>query len=99
MTNILPFPREKAPKPPSRKRKKQQVKDQTQERVALIDSIKLTQGLLKEAYASFHQATDPDLVESYVYEINALKARHNFLSKQLREPEHYGTSTTQSSKP
>ncbi len=69
-------------KKPNGKKKRQEA---AMERTDLIDSIKLTQGLLKEAYSCFHQTSDPDLLESYVYEINALKARHNYLSKQLRE--------------
>lgn len=101
MTNIIPMPKEKKTAP-SRKiskankgnkthkvKKIKGNKEGTEERVALIDSIKLTQGLLKEAYSCFHQTTDPDLLESYVYEINALKARHNYLSKQLRDKESW----------
>lgn len=85
MANIISLPQTKELKERSRKRRKQLAQESTSQRMDLIDSIKLTQGLLKEAYSSFHQATDPDLVESYVYEINALKARHNYLSKQLRQ--------------
>lgn len=88
MPIIIPMPKEKKPSPSRHKKrvKKKQavVKDQGDQ--DLIASIKLTQGLLKEAYSCFHQTSDPDLLESYVYEINALKARHNYLSKQLRDP-------------
>ncbi len=69
----------------SRKYRKLQASQVAQQRVALIESIKSTQNLLKHAHSAFQEATDPDLVESYVYEINALKARHNYLSKQLRD--------------
>lgn len=64
--------------------RKQQKIDATKQQQALIDSIKATQDQLKQAYASFNQATDPDLIDSYVYEINALQSRHNYLSKLLR---------------
>lgn len=82
MTPILSV----VPKKESRKERKNQQDAEANHRVALIDSIKTTQNLLKQAHTAFQQATDPDLVESYVYEINALKARHNYLSKQLRDP-------------
>lgn len=68
----------------SRKHRKFLQKQETESRVALIDNIKHTQGLLKEAYHCFQLTTDPDMIESYIYEINALQARHNYLSKQLR---------------
>lgn len=86
MTSIISLPQGKVKRDQKHQSKKQRkgkvVQDQ---RVDLIDSIKLTQNRLKQAYSCFHQTTDPDLVDSYVYEINALKARHNYLSKQLRE--------------
>lgn len=81
MPNIIPMPKEKRPSRLIKKKKQPQTTSQED----LIASIKLTQGLLKEAYSCFHQTIDPDLLESYVFEINALKARHNYLSKQLRE--------------
>lgn len=87
MTNILTLPtapKEKPGKIFSLSKRKYLAKQEAESRVELIDSIKLTQNLLKQAYHSFQLTTDPDMIESYIYEINALQARHNFLSKQLR---------------
>ena len=39
---------------------------------------------LNQAYTAFNMADDADLVESCVFEINALKARYNYLLKQVK---------------
>lgn len=94
MTNILTLPKEKSAhfrdksqvsgSVLRKKHRKFMAKEDARRRVALIDSIKLTQNLLREAHHNFRESTDPDLVEAYIYEINALQSRHNYLSKQLR---------------
>ena len=42
------------------------------------------QGDLAQAYRQFDQALDPELVESCVYQISAVKARCNYLSSPFR---------------
>ena len=32
-----------------------------------------------------YQAKDPDLIESYVFEINALQARYSYLLRRVKE--------------
>ena len=39
---------------------------------------------LNQAYTAFNMADDEDLVESCVFEINALQARYNYLLKQAK---------------
>ena len=39
---------------------------------------------LNQAYTAFNMADDADLVESCVFEINALQARYNYLVKQAK---------------
>ncbi len=50
----------------------------------LVAAIQGTQSEIHVAYMGFNQTIDPDLVESYVFEINALQCRHNYLTRQLR---------------
>ena len=38
-----------------------------------------------QAYAGFNAAKDPDLIESYVFEINALQARYSYLLRRVKE--------------
>ncbi len=42
---------------------------------------------INQAYAGFNQQSDPDLVESFVYEINALRSRYSYLVRRMKELE------------
>lgn len=39
---------------------------------------------LQQAYRLFNQAVDPELVESCIYEINAVKSRCNYLIRAIK---------------
>ncbi|MDR0294052.1 MAG: DUF2508 family protein [Oscillospiraceae bacterium] len=55
------------------------------EREILLRELSETQERLSEANARFNMATQPELIEQCVYEINALKARHAYYIRVLRE--------------
>ena len=42
------------------------------------------QGDLTQAYRQFDQALDPELVESCIYQISAVKARCNYLIRAIK---------------
>ena len=46
-----------------------------------------TRALIAQAYSGFNSASDPDLIESYVFEINALQARYSYLLRRVKELE------------
>ena len=50
----------------------------------LLESLRATRGALSRAYDGFNRTGDPDLIESYVYEINALQHRYSYLLRQMR---------------
>ena len=56
-----------------------------QARRELMDSLSRTRVQLRQAYGGFNTARDQDLIESYVYEINSLHARFNYLLRQVKE--------------
>ena len=59
------------------------------EALELEESLQETRLLLAQAYAGFNAASDGDLIESYIYEIQALQARYSYLlrrRKALEEP-------------
>lgn len=58
-----------------------------QERQELKRSIHHTQTLIKQAYGSFNNTSDIDLIQSYVFEINALQARYNYLLRRFKQLE------------
>lgn len=47
----------------------------------LREDIEKTRIALDTAYAGFDNATDPDMIDCYIYEINALLKRYDHLSK------------------
>lgn len=46
----------------------------------LTDSIEKTRQALEIAYAGFNNALETDLIDSYIYEINALQKRYQHLT-------------------
>ena len=54
------------------------------ELLALRQELSVAQSDLAGAYRQFDQALDPDLVESTAYQINAIKARCNFLIRAIK---------------
>ena len=67
-------------------RKKQDTALQ-QEREALLEGLSRTRALIAQAYSGFNSARDPDLIESYVFEISALQARYTYLLRRVKELE------------
>ena len=60
---------------------------QREERRELMSSLAHTRTLINQAYGGFNSANDADLIESYVFEINALQARYNYLLRRVKELE------------
>ena len=50
-------------------------------------SLSHTRTLINQAYGGFNSASDSDLIESYVFEINSLQARYNYLLRRVKELE------------
>ena len=48
--------------------------------LSLKESIEKTRQALEVAYAGFDNAVDIDLIDSYIYEINALQKRYEHLT-------------------
>lgn len=48
--------------------------------VELDAAIEKTRQALVNAYAGFDHATDADLIDSYIYEINALQKKYKYLT-------------------
>ena len=53
-------------------------------REQLLSVLKLTKTALDDAYSNIEQVVDPDLVDSYIYEENAVQKRYHFLLKQVQ---------------
>lgn len=57
------------------------------ERQELLQSLAATRVQINQAYRGFDTAHDPELVESFVYEINALQSRYSYLLRRIKELE------------
>lgn len=51
----------------------------------LLEDLELTKCELDTAYRGFDYATDPDLIDSYIYDINAVLKRYRYLLAQIAE--------------
>lgn len=67
-------------KPPARRTGRAREK----ERQELLRALSHTRALIQQAYGGFNTTSDSDLIESYVFEINALQARYNYLIRQVK---------------
>lgn len=50
----------------------------------LLEGMAATRRQLNQAYRSFNTYSDPDLVDSCVYEINALQSRYSYLVRMVK---------------
>lgn len=64
---------------------------------ALKAELQEAQNELARAYCQFNHAVDPELVESCIYQINAVKARCNYLIRSIkaRSPEPLAAARTE----
>ena len=50
----------------------------------LLYDIDKTKNALDTAYSNFENVVDPDLIDCYIYEVNAVQKRYKFLLDQAR---------------
>jgi hypothetical protein len=60
-------------------------KKETPQNDVLLNEIKKTKLALESAYSNFENVIDPDLIDCYIYEVNAFQKRYKFLLKQMKE--------------
>lgn len=59
----------------------------TMARENLIKEIEDLNQALETANSNFENVCDPDLIDSYIYEMNAISFRYRYLLKQMRKLE------------
>ena len=57
------------------------------ERNALLSDLEKTKKALEVAYAGFDNVTEPDLIDCYIYEVNAVLKRYKYLLEQAAAKE------------
>lgn len=51
----------------------------------LLQEIRLAKNALDAAYSNFQQATEPELIDCYIYMMNANQMRYKFLISRARK--------------
>ena len=59
-------------------------KRKRQDNQVLLNEIQMTKLALESAYSNFENVVDPDLIDCYIYEVNAVQKRYKFLLKQAK---------------
>ena len=66
----------------------------TQENQYLLQEIALTKRALSAAYSNFDNATDPDLIDCYIYQVNSEQKRYKYLLQKAKEYEKINRKLT-----
>lgn len=53
-------------------------------REQLLSDLQSAKTALNDAYTNFENVVDPDLVDSCIYEVNAVQKRYHFLLRQIQ---------------
>lgn len=64
------------------------------ERELLQAQISETKSAMEAAYSNFENVLDPDLIDCYIYELNAAQKRYKFLLTQAKQMEQTGIEQT-----
>lgn len=56
-------------------------------KMTIKDELAQTKRALENAYSGFDNVTDPDLIDCYIYELNAVMKRYKYLLEQAAEME------------
>lgn len=51
---------------------------------ALLQEIAQTKLAMETAYSNFENVVEPDLIDSYIYQLNAVQERYKFLIRQAK---------------
>lgn len=58
------------------------ISEHEMKRNALLSDLEKTKRALEIAYSGFDNVTEPDLIDCYIYEVNAIMKRYQFLMAQ-----------------
>ena len=62
-------------------------KKKTKKDYPLLFELAKTKIELETAYSNFENVTDPDLIDSSIYEVNAVQQRYKYLLRQIKSDE------------
>jgi hypothetical protein len=65
---------------------------ESKERKELISDLAKTKADLDLAYSNFENVLDPDLIDSCIYELNAVQKKYKFLYERVKQQDLEGFS-------
>lgn len=65
-------------------RRQKSASPEAEQRRQLMEGMNRTRVELNQAYAQFNIHSDPDLVDSCVFTINALRSRYSYFLRQMK---------------
>jgi hypothetical protein len=54
-------------------------------KMSILEELEQARSDLETAYCGFDNATDPDLIDCYIYEVNAIMKRYKYLLERAAE--------------
>lgn len=57
----------------------------TREKLTIRDELEQARNALEIAYSGFDNVTDPDLIDYYIYEVNAVMKRYKYLLARVED--------------
>ena len=69
------------------RKEKTKQKPLTYEEKYLLEEIAMTKNAIETAYSNFENAVEPDLIDCYIYELNAAQLRYQFLLRKFKSQE------------
>lgn len=67
--------------------KNKEKKEKNKQYSDIIHDLALTKSALDTAYSNFENVVNPDLIDCYIYEVNAVQKRYKFLLELARKME------------
>ena len=61
------------------------ISEREMKRNALLSDLEKTKRALEIAYSGFDNVTEPDLIDCYIYELNAAQVRYKFLLRLAKQ--------------
>ena len=61
------------------------ISEREMKRNALLSDLEKTKRALEIAYYGFDNVTEPDLIDCYIYEVNAMQLKYKFLLRRLKQ--------------
>jgi len=68
----------------TRKIKEEKTEEEKQSNM-LLDDLRKAKEALETAYNGFDNVVEPDLIDCYIYELNSVTTRYNYLLEQVRK--------------